>query len=100
MKLQGSLKDLVKVGDNKRDQLPPPSRLSQSQKPTAAPGRKRASAEDTVFVPTRLLLPEELKMDLDRLFLDHKKELPGKNQFMVEAIRDAIGAFRNKKVPQ
>lgn len=102
MKLQGSLKDLVKVEGDKRDLLPPPQTpavATLSQKPRSNPlGRPAVKEEGITYVATRLQLPEDVKMDLDRLFLDYKKELKGgKNHFMVQAIRGEIERFRAER---
>lgn len=102
MKLQGSLKDLVKVEGDKRDLLPPPQApavATLAPKPrTNQLGRPSVKEEGITYVATRLQLPEDIKMDLDRLFLDYKKELKGgKNHFMVEAIRAEIERFRTER---
>lgn len=99
MKLSGNLKDLVKLDGNKRDQLPPkqePNPVGEVAPPAAKAGRPSEKTADVIYVTTRLQLPEEVKLELDRLFLDHKRQLPGKNTFMVNAIQEGIRKFKEQ----
>lgn len=111
MKIEGSLKDLVRVGDNKRNQLLPivkkekyivDKELSQAQdkkydlenSKAIKVGRPPIKNKNIKYVRTALELPESIKDDLDLLFLKFKKlKEKGKNEFMVEAIVDKIKSF-------
>lgn len=100
MKIEGSLKNLVKANqtksiENKRDQLPPPTKKEKQLEQTKTQntnkkikvGRPPIKNQDIKYIRTALELPESIKDDLDRLFLEFKKlKEKGKNQFMVEAI--------------
>lgn len=113
---QTNIADLVKVGDNKRKQLPPKQRTQKTElveqekkvnkavtKPAkiiqqAKRGRPRQSDENITYRYTKLLLPEDLKDDLDYLFIDYKDiRAIGKNQFMVEAIAERVKKERKKR---